>query len=624
MSIEFVYFKKDENGLYSAGTEINSLIFRLFLDETNVENHQYLNNDLTNVYDMAEDILSEEPEKVCFIIDEYNLDYSVYVAGALKETDNSAEIMFVSTSDSVTSDDVTLIQPSEALNSLAEALGINSENYTPAGVRIYSRELLPAKYASEFGIPFGIYSSFYGIKVCADLESINAEIEFITKNTFDDSKIVLRTDDVNDQPHIDGFDAVLESNERLVVKENERKVGFEAITNGVKISKIGYIGNMFADEYTKHIEVEKSQINADLLESLSYHNSGNSAIYGVGSGKADLLAVKKAAKDGNFLLANYLDFSEEADGTTTVDINENKAAYSYKRQSYADYQNGEFTYIKTRRDFDEFVSDFEKFSKTGKIDNNRMWLPYLEERCRFAGKGFCTLNKLYKFKVDANKVYPCSGCSESIGNVSDQHFQLMRKAYAAKEKASVARNCDACEAKYYCSRCAMLNDDVSTNEYCDLMCRDYSLPKYMNTMFAAKYIFSVVSIRKFNNVSANDVTFVTNESNVTVSGNISGDVSYFDNNIVLFRYDTSDTYMSFNMTTRSAFEMNQNMFMLCELMYKGVSVDDIIKYLNDEFNVGQNEAAGLISDCLDILGKKGYLKKDFDKNGILQRNIQTA
>ena len=544
MSIEFVYFKKDENGLYSAGAEINSLIFRLFLDEADAENHQYLNNDLTNVYDMAEDILSEEPEKVCFIIDEYNLDYSVYVAGALKETDDSAEIMFVSTSDSVTSDDVTLIQPSEAAKSLAESLGINSDNYTPADVRIYSRELLPAKYAAEFGIPFGIYSSFYDTKICADLESIKAETEFIEKNTFDDSKIVLRTDDVNDQPHIDGLDAILESNARLVVTGNDRKVGFEAITNGVKISKLGYVGNMFADEYTKHIEVDKSQINTDLLEKLSYHNSGNSAIYGVGSDKADLSAVKKAAKEGNFLLANYLDFSEEADGRITVDINENKDAYSYTSQSYADYQNGEFTYIRTRRDFDEFVSDFEKFSKTGKIDNNRMWLPYLEERCRFAGKGFCTLNKLYKFKVDENKVYPCSGCSESIGNVSDQHFQLMRKAYAAKEKASVARNCDTCKAKNYCSRCAMLNDDVTANEFCDLMRRDYSMPKYMNTMFAAKYIFSVVSIKKFNNVSVSDVTFVTNNSNVTVNGDMSGDTSYFENNIVLFRYDASNRSMN--------------------------------------------------------------------------------
>gem|GEM_PF-5393626 len=136
-------------------------------------------------------------------------------------------------------------------------------------------------------------------------------------------------------------------------------------------------------------------------------------------------------------------------------------------------------------------------------------------------------------------------------------------------------------------------------------------------MLDVKFIFEYASIGKFKDNKVSDVTFITRENQVVIPKYVYGEKDYFDINVVFYKYETQGAYVGFRMTDRKAFEMNQNMFILCELMYKGLSYDEITDYLQEEYAVNDSDANILLKKGLHILNEKGYLKKDVYKYGVI-------
>lgn len=648
MLIEFVYFGKNQYNLFTAQTEVNCVIYRNFLNKKGIEESQYFNDSLPNVYDIADDLLSEYADIICFAIDKENVEYSTTIANAVLESDEDTELVFVCIDEvNVALDHVKVFAAKDAMAGLNELLEIESEeDIVDDSIMPYTDNLLPVKACAECGLFLNKKIAFTGTDYVAEVSCVIRELEFVSKYMKKNSSILLNSDQIEKYPYLDALLEQLESvsisqNILLAVSKSEltnelvqkfagTKViiieqiekNNEAFINGLQTFLIGAYYNVVGD-YTKHIEVEHNEISEELLAQLSVHNEGNSAIYVNRNEKEDVdtfAKVKEMSNGTGFLFTNYLEFHKE-DDDIKVDINDCKNAFSYKMQAYSQYQATEeknsYVSITTRKDMDCFIEDYKNFIHTGKVLEERMWKPLLKDRCRFAMNGLCSVTKLQKMKVKDGEVYPCGDCNKSIGKVNVPHFQLLKKACVEKEKEEMNRKCNDCEARFLCDKCVMLPDFLEPEEYCSLMKNDFSITSYLATMMCVKYVFEFAKIPKFKDYSVSDVVFLTKENQVEISKKIRGNEDYFNVNVAFFKYEKVNAYIGFNMLDRKAFTMNQNMFILCEMLYKGITLDEIVKCLCEEYNVEAEDAKQLVQDGLQILNQKGYLKKEVCRSGVL-------
>lgn len=626
MSIEFVYFNKDNNSLYKAQAEENIALYRMFLSNHGVEQSQYFNDSLPNIYDIADDLLSEYAEFICFIITKDNVDFSTAIADAVFEADDSIHIIFAC------KEEVEIpkreygkvFMPQTVVMDLNQLLGVEDDKEMVECFEVYKNHLFPVKAGTEYGILLNRYFVFYGKEYIASVDSVLSELSYVSKHIPREHVIVLNSEDISKYPYLDELLLKIEEQhfpQKIIIGEKKEKNTKTAFVNGLQFHLLGYYSENLIGDYTKHIEVDKREMNKEFFRSISNHNAGNSAIYGIGDTELDYDEVKEMVKDTGFLFTNYLDFHQKEDFTVTVDINENKSAFEYQQQPYADYKESivhdSYVSLDRREDFDALISDYRRFVKTGIVDKERMWKPFITERCRFGVNGVCSLTRIQRFRVSDGLVYPCRGCSQDIGTCDVQHFQLLKKACVNKEKEENSRKCNECKARVYCGKCTMLPDYLSTKEYCELVCEDTSIISYFNQMLDAKFIFEYGTIGKYKESQIYDVIFITRENQVIISKYVHGDMDYFDINVVFYKYEKKNAFIGFSLTDRKAFEMNQNMFILCELMYKGLSYNEITAYLHEEYDVSEDDAKKLLEKGLHILNEKGYLKKDIYKYGIL-------
>lgn len=654
MSVEFIYFKKNEYNLFLAEAEENSALYRSYLRQKGVEQNQYFNVDLPNVFDIADDILSEYADIICFIVEKENVDFTSTVAKAVYNCEEDVKIIFacLEAGVEVNLPHVECVKASSVVTVLNELLELedNDKEFPDINeVKPYEENLFPIKSCRDYGILLNKKIFFFDCVYVANEKTCINELLYVSKHVPRGSTILLNSDDITEYQYLDKFLTNLKTVElplKIVLiqaldtidKKSQKKLedanitiiepkindkNYQAFINGLQAFHIGFYNDNSMGDYTKHIEVDKREINEELLRKLAGHNAGNSAIYGIGNdSNVSYDEVKKMASKVGFLLTNYLDFQEAEDGiTVNVHINGDENAYTYQVQPYSNYSSGEdrmsLVSIETKEDFQCFYDDYQQFKKTGKIHEERMWKPLLKDRCRFGINGFCSLSKLQKMKVKDGYVYPCSGCSKSISALESEHFQMLKNVCVEREKEQVIRKCNECSARTICSQCTMLPDYLPTERYCELVKADEGITRYLCVMFDVNYIFKLAKIDMLKEVDVSEVLFLTKDNKIELEEEVKGENDYFDMNLILYKYPKNNAYIAFNLTNKKAFSMNQNMFILCELLYKGLSIEDIQRYLCKKYSLKVEETKEIIKNGLSILNEKGYLKRDVYRNGVL-------
>lgn len=653
MSIQFVYFRKNRNGLFFAQTEENCILLRSFLNKNNIENTQYFNNELPNIYDIVDDIISDYSDIICFVVDKDNYEMCTKIARLVYKNEDKIKIIFICIEDIFLLDleYVDVVKINQAVDVLLDYINKHNLSYSDFSsieLKPYSNNLLPIKLAQDFGVILNKHIKLINKEYICELGTVTEELKNLVKHTQVGSIIAFNSDDINNYPHLDDllkhikvnyskynfvlFTRINNIDKKILSKLKKYEIecvdiynslNYEALINGHQLFMIGHYSNYYMGESTKHIVVNKGDINSELLEKLSTHNAGNSAIYGVGQNMSlSFDDVKDLSKNTDFLLTNYLEFFDsDESNNVNVNINGCNNVYNFILQPYSEYSSSldhnSYVCVDTRKDFECFVNDFNKFKQTGLIHNERMWKPLLKDRCRYGSNGLCSLTKLKKFYVKGEKVYPCDSCSKYIGNIDDQYFQLLKRACAEKEQVEVKLDCNNCVAKEYCNKCSMLPDFITREEYCNLNKSGTSIVKYVNTMMAIKFIIDLASIKEYSEVKSGDLVISTKENNIEIKKLEYGNKEYFDINLIFIKHFKNNSYFVFSLSDRKAFSINKNMFIICELLNKGLSFEQIEEYLIGEYNLTKEESNGLILKVVSFFEGKGYLKKDVYINELL-------
>ena len=119
--------------------------------------------------------------------------------------------------------------------------------------------------------------------------------------------------------------------------------------------------------------------------------------------------------------------------------------------------------IATKADLTALLRDVDKYVDTGHI-------PYLGIRlvneCAW-GIAPCTMPTLIRGWTDRSmKLRPCPGCSQSVGSVEDDCFDLARNTAVLLRTNRSERACGQCEMSSLCSKCALLPDGLTAEDYC--------------------------------------------------------------------------------------------------------------------------------------------------------------
>lgn len=644
-SVEFVYFKRNKYNLYSAEAEENCVVLRNYLESVGAEHGQYFSDTLPNVFDIVDDILSEYMNVVCFFVNIWNKDFTLAVAEALKQSGEEVEIIFICENEvNITAEvDVALSADSakEGLKRILEITENDCEDLSANSIMAYQNSFFPLRACSEYGVILNKYIPVLKDVYVANCDDVIKEISYISRYVSHSTQILLNSEDISGYPYLDVLLEKLKAlstpqeifikipkkqmTEQLVSKlsqanvlvlpKEEEDFSYGAVLNGLQSYYLGYYPNNLADGYTKHIQIEKGEIEPGLLRKLSSHNAANSAIYGVGSSvNKTYTEVKEAAGEAMYLLTNYLSF-EEIQGTqeVSVDINGKENVHSFNMEPYSEYKTAEikssFVNVNTEKDLGCFIDDIARFNQSGVIHNDRMWKPLIIDKCRWSFDGMCSLNKLLRFRVSQGKVYPCISCNKSIGNVERLHFELQKNACVEMDKEQVKRKCDECSEKMVCVKCSMLPEFLPEEKYCELMKSDLDIARFSKNMLGVKYLFEIANINLLKGCKAQELLFVTKQNHLEIDEMKQGSNCYIDDHTLFIKISsTKSAYIAFNMKTKKALSLNKNLFIICELLYKGLAFEEIKQYMCCKYQIDEKEANEVLKEGVSILKDNGYLQ----------------
>ena len=157
----------------------------------------------------------------------------------------------------------------------------------------------------------------------------------------------------------------------------------------------------------------------------------------------------------------------QIDGNT-IHLDNYNSEMPFKIENYSQSSQNVFSYVKisNSEDISCLKNDIDLFKKSGVIA--KLGKRFINE-CAF-GVSACSLSKLFRGFVDTDgSLYPCFECSTPLGSLHDDYFELVKTASKANRIAQTKRSCENCSANNRCSKCAMLPEGISEEEYCDLM-----------------------------------------------------------------------------------------------------------------------------------------------------------
>ena len=153
--------------------------------------------------------------------------------------------------------------------------------------------------------------------------------------------------------------------------------------------------------------------------------------------------------------------------------------------NYADYidQDDAFLKISNGSDILALLNDVDTYLQSGNI---KVIGATFINACAL-GAAQCVLTKLFRGVLDsAGNLMPCLGCSQNIGSIRDDSFELIRNASRIANKEKIRRNCEECENSQFCSKCALLPDGITRQEYCSLINHDGLFDYVYKTIIVGK------------------------------------------------------------------------------------------------------------------------------------------
>lgn len=251
--------------------------------------------------------------------------------------------------------------------------------------------------------------------------------------------------------------------------------------------------------------------------------------------------------------------------------------------------------IEDKEDLEALLEDVRCFTETGHLP--KLGARFVNE-CAW-GISPCILSGLLRGRVDAEKnLYPCHGCGRTVGTVEDDGFELARTASVLMRKERETRNCTSCEKAAVCSRCAMLPDGLSGQDYCRAVRTPGTLDYLFKTIMAGGILGESREIRKLDPSRIE----VSSPCRRLTAGkeDLEGSTDSGKRSIFMALRSGGDYYVLGYKMSR-LYQTDERFVYLAEMFDAAVPTEQIVFRYADRFGLEKEEAGAHITEAYDML-----------------------
>lgn len=624
-SIELVYFHRNQNNLFVAGIDKNCIALNLLFQMVDIEKQIYINENLSSSDDIVDDLLFDGMDIICFIVNKENQAFVKTVANYLKKVDSNVEIICLLSDEVTLNFDIHVCMPYEKsyfplLTFLDTYIDEDILRKIPLE-SIYRNRLVPVNRSNDIGIIVCDYIEVLGENYSNHPKEIMEEIKYIVDNQRIQENIVLYCKDDVEYPYKEEFRKCLDKldiKEKIIIRrEEEKKKDYKAFDKGLDAFYTGLYGKNLETAYTKHIQIESKELSKQTMKDIALHNAANSAVYGISSDRSMTFEeVEELAVESDFLFSNYLEFKRNKEenhynvvmnGEVSTDVT--ILPYSQFNKNILEQQHF-YLEISNENDLNELIMDIKNYKSTGILINERMWKYAIVDVCRWYQISNCDLCNLPRMLVKNQKVYPCLSCEESIGDINDMHFDLLKNASMKSEEKQIQYGCDQCDYRNKCAKCAMLPSFISASKYCETIKSNLEISEYFKNMAIIRAFFEFNAISKLKGIPIETLQFVTKQNEVNTKQVKPEATSRIGKFVMLCKVINKDIYIVMDLVTKRAFSVNRDLFILIELLYKGKDEGYISNYMIEKFNTSEEIVKDFINKSFSFLSEKGILMND--------------
>ncbi len=402
------------------------------------------------------------------------------------------------------------------------------------------------------------------------------------------------------------------------------------LINGFNSYMTGIYSQNNMNGFTKHVSVEGGELDSTQYEKLKEYTSINSAVY-VNSnntttenilyseGSNVLKSVNsiydrnvEKADEANYCLEHLLRIEQNKKGTKLIlddycrieSLNLDIKKYSKAKISNYD-EPLDFIRIESKEDLENFWDEIDYFMSTGRLNKSYLIPSFLVDSCRWMDG--CSLTKLPRFRLNKNdEILPCLDCNKSIGSIDDMQFDVIQQTYILTEEEQLKRDCDSCEIADHCSKCVMLPDFLSSEEYCEMRRQRPYIAYYINIVNQLKFLKK--STGTFKNIKISDILVSSKyASHYTKNMEVVGEIDYFHEFVHLFVINGIPVF--FMPLTGKLYKLTEHLAVIMELMFKGLAVEEIKQYIKNMYKLDDEQVSKDFNEAVELFANTGSLKR---------------
>ncbi len=253
-----------------------------------------------------------------------------------------------------------------------------------------------------------------------------------------------------------------------------------------------------------------------------------------------------------------------------------------------------FLSVTTMDDLLAFERDLDDF-----VLNNRIcsWNSSLVDECRWVNG--CTLKNLCRYSVtDSNEIQPCITSASTIAQVNDSHYTKLISAGEKYDQTLIERNCEKCTKRQFCSKCAMLPQNIPSKEFCRLMDRYMLIVEYVykrDMLGALKQHSNLFSHTEDIRISCCTNPIVFPREYIAIK----------DSKVELAKFGllfgVGNQYIVFCYKNKELAEIDIRLAFIMEGYCSAVCEEDISEAYRVRFSVSENDAKEMVSRGLNFL-----------------------
>lgn len=407
---------------------------------------------------------------------------------------------------------------------------------------------------------------------------------------------------------------------------------YQTLSRGILFSITGEYVSVPINGFVKHVKINMSDIDKDVIDFINEVCSVNSSILFEGieneseSNNAYIENLKKiTCSTCKFENIEKLENEQKSYplncayvDADTLNINEivndgdlklkeiSFSAYKRVQGENKDYKNMYIFTLDTEKDLQCLMEQVDEYYKTKQIYKSYLLDGKLKNMCRFMSRNYCSVTKIPRIAISNNKkIYPCYEMEEKIGDLSNSVYELTQEVYYKHQMRLKDSKCATCPANIACTKCIYMPEFLR-EKYCEIMINHPYITDFLiESMIVTNLSRTNQQVGKlrFNEIYISN-EFIQNILEDEIQGE---EIPYFTK--YAFLIVTGEFFALWSPNTNKAFRVTKEIAVVCEALFKRLTYNEIIEITTKYNNMSEENATIFCEKVFKLLYENNMLHR---------------